>query len=70
MNKQDLAISIQTMEAQRKGGGFSFDVMPLAAETMQKLQHLFNLLKDGETLVIHRKEDAGEAKPSESKATK
>ena len=70
MNKQDLAILIQTMEAQRKGGGFSFDVMPLAAETMQKLQHLFNLLKDGETLVILRKEDAGEAKPSESKAKK
>lgn len=58
------------MEAQRKGGGFSFDVMPLAAETMQKLQHLFGLLKDGETLVIHRKEDLGEAKPSEGRAKK
>lgn len=70
MNKQDLAIIIQTMEAQRKAGGFSFDVMPMVAETMQRLQHLFNLLKDGETLAINRSEEPKEAKPSASKAEK
>ncbi len=70
MNKQDLAILIQTMEAQRKAGGFSFDVMPMVAETMQRLQHLFNLLKDGETLAISRSEEQKEAKPSASKAEK
>jgi hypothetical protein len=58
MNKQDLAILIQTMEAQRKAGGFSFDVMPLAAQTMQKLSDLFNLMKPESRLVIEQLHDA------------
>jgi len=64
MNKQDIAILIQTMEAQRKAGGFSFDAMPLVASTAQKLSDLFNLMWPDSKLVIEAKE---ETQPAESK---
>ena len=70
MNKQDLAILIQTMEAQRKGGGFSFDVMPHVAQTMQKMTSIYNFMEDDDFLAIKPKENLCEAKPSEGKATK
>ena len=64
MTKQDIAILMQTMEAQRKTGGFSFDVMPMVASTMQKLSDLFNLMGPESKLVIEAKE---ETQPAESK---
>lgn len=64
MTKQDIAIMIQTMEAQRKTGGFSFDMMPMVANTHQKLTDLFNLMGPESKLVIEAKE---ETQPAESK---
>jgi hypothetical protein len=64
MTKQDIAILIQTMEAQRKKGGFSFDVMPMVASTNQRLTDLFNLMGPESKLVIDAKK---ETQPAESK---
>ncbi len=44
------------MEAQRKAGGFEFGVMPMVAETMRKLGHFYQHIKDGEELVIQKVE--------------
>jgi hypothetical protein len=64
MTKQDIAILIQTMEAPRKTGGFSFDVMPMVASTNQRLTDLFNLMGPESKLVIDAKK---ETQPAESK---
>ena len=69
MNKQDLAILIQVMDAQRKSGGFTFDIMPQAALTMQRLAELFNAMKPESRLVIEQLHDAQvvlDAAPGES----
>lgn len=69
MNKQDVAILIQVMEAQRKAGGFSFDIMPQAALTMQRLAELYNAMKPESRLVIEQLNDAQvvlDAEPGEA----
>lgn len=64
MNKTNVALLINLMEVQRKVGGFEFGIMPLAAQTAERLQKLFEAMGEDDILSI---EQIAEVMPSEGK---
>lgn len=77
MDKQNIALLLNCMEAQRKGGGFQFDIMPLAAQTVQRLSDLFNQMGDADVVVLmqaqtpeKKTDETEESKPEASKKSK
>lgn len=77
MDKQNIALLLNCMEAQRKSGGFQFDIMPLAAQTVQRLSDLFNQMGEADVVVLmqakpieKKTDETEESKPEASKKGK